>query len=95
MSKTKKTKLEIDKVLIVSTLHVTLNESNLLEQHGYGRAYGWLVALDTRGKAICPEWKHRSPGFAGIVRVAKANGCRYVLFDRDGQVIPDVPSYDW
>lgn len=86
----------IEKVLVVSTAHL-LNEREI---ENCGRIfyameeYGWMVFCG----AYCgvpPEGVLLNPGAEKILEAARKHGCEWVRFDRDGDVIDGINTYDW
>jgi hypothetical protein len=51
--------------------------------------YGWLVYASSKLRVA----EHASPGLAAILAAARAQGCAYVLFDRDGLPIDGVQTF--
>lgn len=87
---------EIYKVLVCSTAHVTREEAEILDHHGYARGeVGWLVWVLKDQDFAVPEIEHPSPGLKGAIDFARNSGCQYLLFDRDAETLEGVPDYDW
>lgn len=88
--------LEIQKVLLATTGHVTEEERDILNANGYSRGeYGWLIFINPNADPSVSEIEEPSEGLAGAMRVAKENGCRYLLLDRDAQELEGLPVYEW
>jgi hypothetical protein len=86
---------EMHSVLVASTAHVTVQEAQVLTERGYSRGeYGWLLCVGLRGISVVPELEAASEGLSGVIRQARARGCRYVLLDRDADPLNGVPTYN-
>ena len=93
-------KLEIARVLIVSTAHIRPQDQALLEEQEqsasalivYSKAeYGWLILCDKR-----PLDKHvLSAELIALIRLARAQGCTWLMLDRDGPIYPQLATFDW
>lgn len=53
--------------------------------------YGWLIYASSELRAA----EHASPDLAAILAAARAQGCAYVLFDRDGLPIDGIQTFDF
>ena len=68
--------------------------SNIPGVHVCVTVYGWLMWVPDPGddaSAVSSGCDVLAP----IQRYAQALGCAYVLFDRDAEVVNDLPSWDW
>ena len=93
--------LPVDRFGDVSTAHLSPEERALFTRYieTGGAAglsclvgpYGWLVNASSELRAA----EHASPGLAAILAAARAQGCAYVLFDRDGLPIDGVQTFDF
>jgi hypothetical protein len=87
--------LEIAKMLILSTAHVTLETSQRLPDGIEGLIayekgeYGWLIYVNAPHVVPLPA------DLQGVRDLARNHGCEWVMLDRDGDVIDALPSYDW
>lgn len=105
----------IDKMLVLSTAHVTPGIAkaldrlcqpdvmNILSEFAYRnlviypkgtpgteRDYGWIIyILDDANIEEAPEV------IRNCIKLAKAQGCRWLMFDRDEDPIDELPTYDW
>lgn len=91
-------KLEIAKVLIVSTAHMPTPE--FLDGYSMmGGEEGYLIWVPKEGLPCA--WgvdDETLPEYAGLVKVlrtAREKGCRYVMFDRDAEPLDRAPTYPW
>lgn len=100
---------EVERVMVVSTSHVTKNDMDLLEKGetnvvAYNYEFGSFVVIsvdfisanfstEDMAKAI------RKDGFTGaflfLYTVAKAKGFQMIRLDCDGPVYDDLPKFDW
>lgn len=88
--------MEIAKMLIASTAHVTDQERCVLDDNGYSRGeYGWLIYVGEPGAGVLPELDILSEGLNAAVLAARKADCRYLMLDRDGDELPGVSVYEW
>lgn len=91
--------METHNLLILSTSHVTAATAMRLTDGPvsdwpvsgapYG-PYGWFCyAHDEDVEGNIPV------EMMNVFRFARVNGCGYVLFDRDADVIDELPTWDW
>ena len=91
--------LEIERILVLSTAHITKETSELLEKeahsdlanyvvHGY--EYGWFVLVYK-----LQEVTRKIPDLGLCLKLAKDNQCKWVRLDRDGPIIDNLPQYSW
>ena len=93
--------LPVDRFGDVSTAHLSPEDRALLTRYIETEGadglsclvgpYGWLVNASSELRAA----EHASPGLAAILAAARAQGCAYVLFDRDGLPIDGVQTFDF
>lgn len=101
--------LEIHKTLVLSTAHMTYQDSQLLSfaRHCAGpnvdkdvpvsyelEQWGWLVYTNPKFTTE-KQLKKFSPGFAKAIKLARKNDCLYIRFDSDGPEIDELETYDW
>ena len=91
--------MEISKLLVLSTAHITENTTRQLENTpscdwpmsgGEYSEYGWFMRSGFEDRPVgLPDdlWK--------LFVFAKDQGCDYLLLDRDGPVLDELPQYDW
>jgi hypothetical protein len=90
-------KLEIAKMLIISTAHVTENTAKkfdgMFSLPSSGVPYkdvGWLFAVDQ--ESIANDISH---DLWECLDFARRQGCQYLLMDRDADKIDELPQFDW
>ena len=95
-------KLEIRSFAVISTAHVRQITSEKLDQADYYdwqgpisggpfSEYGWFMHCLERGHG-----SDRVPEeLMAVFDYLNAKGIRYVLFDRDGPVVEDLPTWEW
>lgn len=98
-------KYEIEKILIVTTAHLTRTEAaDELAALGRGtltRDEGFAIhtRLSCEGEDAAErdaqEQAELSEGALGVMLAARAQGCAWVLFDCDGPELDDVRTYEW
>ncbi|MFT9000335.1 MAG: hypothetical protein ABF976_11375 [Acetobacter syzygii] len=91
--------LPVERLADVSTAHLSPEDRALLDLYIETEGadglsclvgpYGWLVYASSELRAA----EHVSPGLAAILAAARAQGCGYVLFDRDGLHLDGVQAY--
>lgn len=86
--------MEKHSVLVVSTAHVTYNESKTFSKDSgtWNCEYGFMIWVPSDKKTIIGK---PSDGLSAILNYAQSQGCAYVMFDRDGDVIEGLPVYNW
>lgn len=56
--------------------------------------YGWMFYVGGPG-----DWdadgEGLGPGFAALVKLARANSLEWIRFDADGPEIEGIPTFDW
>lgn len=81
--------LEIEKILVLSNAHITEEDGGWLDSYGpYIFTFGWV--LNTNGYA-----RNISENIRRCVELAKENDCSMIKFDRDGPVVPELPTFNW
>lgn len=97
---------EIAKMLVLSTAHLSeqtclaylpdcrpgkvLEEPIIAFEKG---EYGWFVHVseapaDSEGPDVPLELR-------SAIHVARREGCQWIMFDRDGDTIDELPTYEW
>ncbi len=96
-----KQQLEIMKVLVASTAHLTAQEAECISSgqaigdtmpSPMGWEYGGIVYV---GGLHAPKDEGMSDGLADVITVARANGVEWVRFDSDGPVLDNCATYEW
>ncbi|OAN53648.1 hypothetical protein A7Q26_05625 [Sphingobium sp. TCM1] len=95
--------MRIGRHLVISTSHIRPSTADLLDQWapllpearplGVAEAgYGWFVLTDPLdGKA--PEMA--PPELRAAIDFARAQGCRWLLLDRDADCVDGLETFDW
>lgn len=90
--------LPIRRFLDLSTSHLrkkTCGDLNGWEGvTAYETKYGWLMYATAEAEEFAEEYRWPSE-LLPIVLLARANGCDYVMFDRDGPTVDGLPTWDW
>ena len=95
--------LEISKILTISTAHISLIgaeyldyevETGTTELIVYEKGeYGWLILA-----RYCDEDGYDSDVpkcIRDCIDLAKKHDCEWLCLDRDGEVVSELPNYDW
>ena len=89
--------LEIVKTLVVSTLHITKEDSEVLSEshsneivaHSYEE--GWWVWTGEANE----HFALLSVFANNVIAVARENDCQWVRFDADGPEIEGLEKFEW
>lgn len=88
---------EVDKAIALSTAHVPTVDTGLLEQERYPciavGEHNWVVSLWAEPEGL--REAGFSKEFAEMYGLLKKEGFRYIVFDTDGNVVPELPEYEW
>jgi hypothetical protein len=86
--------LEIDRMLTVCTSHVTLDDSQVLDEpngelvsHKY--EYGWLVWT---GNGFRPELSNPANN---LLEIARKNDCEWLRLDQAGDELEGLQVFEW
>jgi hypothetical protein len=91
--------LEIQKYLVVSTVHITEEEDEYLHDDVYSQLS--VYTTDYGHSIFVPHENLKEfEGMVGknvlsLLKIAKKNGCCYLKLDRDGFIYEDLPQFDW
>lgn len=95
--------LEIRKLLVLSTSHVTKATADLLnstdaatEWPGCGGPYGeygWMFYCSEENNGEGD--RHIPDELFAVMQFARANGCDNVLLDRDSDPVDGLPTWEW
>jgi hypothetical protein len=79
------------KFLDLSTAHIRLEDVPWLNKNTYITDNGWLVyaGLNRDNVVDCPD------AISNLTKIAEAIGCGYIIFDGDGPIVEDLPTFDW
>src|SRR4051812_23741863 len=97
--------MEIHKMLVISTSHVSRETARLIDYpvkrgassaslgipvtFGKGK-YGWFVRVP-EGE---PDWQCPSD-LKHVLAFARRHRCEWIMFDQDADVLPELPAFDW
>lgn len=83
--------LEISRVLILSTRHIEPESMERLEclSTVFQCDYGALLSTSNTTPHKWPEDIDR------VLTFARDKGCSYVMWDRDGEEVEELPTFDW
>lgn len=93
----------VRKFLDLSTAHLPKEVCDRLDTYSGVRAYetdyGWMVyAPDNPAEHAAAEREARCSvpdELIPIWQFARDHGCAYVMFDQDGDLLDDLPQWDW
>jgi hypothetical protein len=90
--------LEIERMLVLSTAHVTLETSIEFEDgdvgsHKFVSSYGFGCWV--RPSAEDLDYVNAPEDLEVVLKFAQRYDCRWVRFDTDGPRIPGLPLYSW
>lgn len=99
-------KLYTNKVLDISTGHITENDNKLLTKDecpvsAYKFTYGFLVNVPHNIESVYKDTRKAivvngfSDAFQTVFELARKNQCDYIMFDCDGITYEDLPVFDW
>ena len=101
----KPTEYEIEKVLVLSTGHITLEDSHRLDLEDranvivYAYEYGWYIWVGSNETFTDQLLGARAEGFSAafcnLLTLAHSRGCCYLKLDCDGPLREDLPHFDW
>ena len=92
--------IEIAKMLVLSTGHIDeITASRMTDEpytfehvNVYGKGeYGWFV--NVREEIADREAQPKS--LADCLDFAARQGCQWIMFDRDGDQVDELPTYEW
>jgi hypothetical protein len=99
-------KYEIIKMLTLSTAHITEETANELDTEAKSCGlsdipfavyreddYGWFICLSSHLELL--DEIYLPEDFKACCYLAKENDCEWLRLDRDGEIVPDLPTYDW
>lgn len=97
--------MEIHRMLVISTSHVSRETARLIDHHveqgvssaslgipvTFGKGdYGWFVNVP-EGEL---DWQCPSD-LKDVLTFARCHKCEWIMFDRDADVLPYPPAFDW
>ncbi|MBT8225646.1 MAG: hypothetical protein HKP61_15585 [Dactylosporangium sp.] len=88
----------IHDLLELSTAHLPPQLAGQLSSipgiHACATIYGWLMWIPDTDDDAFPDQDGREV-LVAIQRYAQRLGCACVLFDRDAEIIDELPRWDW
>jgi hypothetical protein len=88
--------LEIHRILIVSTAHVTEADMRwLTAECSWTSEYGVIIPVDDDEPDIDTFGVLASPAFAKLWHIAQTRGCVFLCLDRDGPVLDGLDTFKW
>lgn len=92
-----KPKLEIDKMLTISSFHISGETSEFLDDESraelvvYGKAtFGWFIVVDHAAtEENVPDDLKR------VLDLAREKGCAWLCLDQDANILEELPEYNW
>ena len=81
----------IVKMLDLSTGHVSAETAARLDAGNFGYVkgeYGWIVPTLRLSNEVPDD-------LAKVMAYARDLDCSWIMFDRDADIIPDLPTFDW
>ena len=100
--------LEIEKMLVMSTWHLREEVAEMLpdthedepstveQAHwwpSFTRAEGWMFYVPPNREDM--RYIDAPEELKTIIALARANGCTWVMLDRDGPVVDELPHWEW
>lgn len=92
--------VEIQRVLVASTAHITVKDSETLRHkehpfvtHSYEE--GDFVILNEIEEKMAEIKTIFSKEFVDLILLAQKNSCEILRLDRDGPIYPQLPTFDW
>ena len=94
--------MEIETHLVLSTAHIAVTTAELLDRwasmqpgsrpHSVATTdYGWFVSTYLLEHVATPT----PTELTAILEFARGQGCAWVLLDRDGDTLAELPTFDW
>ena len=93
--------MEISRMLTISTAHITESTAKELENFGppipdwlcwlsvYTKSdYGWWIFVDDSEPTTPSD-------LAACLRLARRHNCEWLCLDCDGEIVDELPTYDW
>lgn len=89
---------EIESIIVLSTAHITQETAEAFELEHlpftvWKCEYGFVVSARNfetdQFKPSIPE------DLAAVQVLARDNGCRYIMLDRDGPTVEELSTFDW
>jgi hypothetical protein len=93
----------MQKMLDISTRHITPGDATLLGERGFHefpltvylkREYGWFILVSEDVEEDELREAGLSEAFVNVFRYAKAAGAGWIMLDADGDIV-QLPTNDW
>lgn len=92
--------VEVQRVLVASTAHITEKDSTVLRNqehclitHSYEE--GDFVILNDIEEKMSEVITTFSDEFVALILLAQKNRCEILRLDRDGPIYKQLPTFDW
>ena len=90
--------MEIEKTLVASTVHVEIDDIELLRLDDAWRindyGYGIIIYIGDE-EAVSVFSSNYGEGLKLLVLFAVSLDCKYLKLDADGPIYEEFPEYDW
>lgn len=94
---------EIHKMLVMSTAHVSEETAKLIDEAydrkhawapAFARAEGWLFYVGDENPVVKHGLDYPEE-FAALFSFAMEQGCTWLMLDRDGDTVDNLPTFEW
>lgn len=96
--------MDITHVLTISTAHITRQTADLLVDAD-SDVWAWPCCVSVYDKAEYGWWifaaganvraKTMPKDLVDCIRLATRHNCDWLCLDCDGEIVPELPQYDW
>lgn len=95
--------MEISRMLVISTAHITEGTADALNESVYGYESGIDLCVHEKKDYgffihIPEDWKEERglpPDLQACMELAGGNGCGWLCLDRDAETVSCLPVYEW
>lgn len=88
--------LDIEKVLIVSNVHIAQQDGDALTARGFSSGeFSWTVKIDSNGKIVNGDTFEPSEGLLELLDMARLQRCAYLMLNPTADTVPGVKPYVW
>lgn len=89
-------KYEISNVLVLSTAHLTEKDSNYLDKMAEAKGiFDYLVYVSSNSEEEDIETYDNRHTLIELAKFARKLNCSYLLFNSDGPIYEEFPTFDW